>query len=102
MSQIELRQYYTPLVEHYLRLGVRSPVIQDMVSKSWKSLTLRWLNTISESDLSFLQSVFKYENFKYENHTTREGLLSLPGDYGLNRKRLYALEKEFATYTGLI
>lgn len=97
MPQIEFRQYYTTLVEHYFRLAVRSPRIKDRVSEMWQAVTLQWLNTLSNEDKEFIQQVFKYEN-----RTTRDGLLSYGGDYRINRARLYALEKAFAVYTRII
>lgn len=97
MSQIEFCRHYTSLVEHYFRLAVRSPCIRDSISEMWQTVTLQWLNTLPSEDKAFIQSVFSREN-----HTTKEGLLSLNGDYRISRNRLFALEKGFAIYTLLI
>lgn len=97
MGQVLLKPYYADLTEHFFRLAVRSPCIRDRISEMWQAVTLQWLATLSKEDRIFLQQIFKYEHF-----TTREGLLSLPDDFELNRKRLCALKKEFAKYTLLI
>lgn len=89
--------YFVEVVEHYFRLAVRSPNIRDPTSAKWKAVTLQWFLALPPDDKAFLREVFKYEH-----RTTRAGLLSIPGDYRLNRERLYALETAYAQHTKLI
>jgi hypothetical protein len=97
VGQVLLKPYYADLTEHFFRLAIRSPCIKDRISEMRQAVTLQWLAALSKEDRIFLHQIFKYEHF-----TTREGLLSLSGDFELNRKRLCALEKGFALYTRLI
>lgn len=90
-------KHYVDLVEHFFRLAVRSPIVRDPTSAKWKAVTLQWFSTLPPDDKAFLLEVFKYEH-----RTTKAGLLAIPGDYGLNRERLLALETEYAIHTKLI
>lgn len=91
-------RYYTNLVEHFLRMGVRYDTI-NKGSQNWFRFAKDWLNMQSESDRGFIRFVFDCKFFQ-----TIEGLNCYEADTPLlaKRERLAALERQFAIDGGLI
>lgn len=97
MSRIYFRQYYTPLVEEYLRAVVRkwSP---KAIPSSWYAFTKTWIEMLPEDDRAFIQFVF-HTNY-YNSYV---GVSCYPeGQFLLNYRRLYNLERRYAIDGGLL
>lgn len=99
MGRIYFRQFYTSFVEYCLRVVVRKWNKMDLTDE-WHKFTTYWLdNILSDEDRSFIRFVFD-EKF----YNSAEGVVCYEPneDYEIKRRRLFALEKQFAIDGGLI
>lgn len=98
MGRIRLFMYYTPVVEHFLRMAVRYDRVSN-APRDWFRFAKYWIDTQSESDREFIKFVFSYKFFE-----TIEGLNCYESNTPLfsKRQRLAALEKQFTIDGGLI
>lgn len=100
MGRIEMKQYYTELVEHFFRMAVRYDKIRGTSEKqTWFDFTQMWIDLQSSKDKEFIRFVF---NRCYR--TTSEGLYAFPSNdsFDLKRKRLAAIEREYAMAGDLV
>ena len=58
MGRIAFKRFYTELVEHYLRMGVRYERVQGDTTKEWFRFTKSWLDSQTEEDKDFLTFIF--------------------------------------------
>ena len=98
MGQIEFKQYYTDVVEHFFRMAVRYKKIESRTSLDWFKFTKYWIARLPEEDRKFITFVFAYQ-FR----DTFDGLRQCKCGDSLyaKRKRLADLEKRFAIDGGL-
>jgi len=99
MPRIRFRWFYTELVQHYFRMGVRHDEVQGIVAKRWLYFIKNWIDKLCEDDKKFIEFVFSCQ-FKQ----TEDGLAMFPGSDTLETRqlRLAKLEKRFAVDAGLI
>lgn len=99
MGQIKFTQFYTRLVENYLRVVIQYKWKNNFIPQEWHNFTTFWLDQLSEEDKKFIYFVFDKQ---YEN--IYEGLGCYPGKepYQAKREWLYRLERDFAIAGGLI
>lgn len=100
MGQIRLKQYYTELVEHFFRMAVRYNKIRGTPEvRAWFDFTHMWIDLQSKEDKEFIRFVFGY---RYR--TTSEGLYAFQSNnsFKIKRKRLAALEREYAIAGDLV
>jgi len=99
MGRIRFKQYYTEVVEHFLRLSVRYTKVSRNTPLDWFTFTNTWIEMQSEEDKEFIRFVFDRRYF-----STLEGLACFESDTELSfkRERLALLEKQYAIDAGLI
>ena len=99
MGRIKMRWFYTNLVEHYFRMGVRYDEVKGIVAKQWLDFTKDWIDKLYEDDREFIEFVFSYQ-FR----TTEDGLAKYPSSETteMKRLRLAKLGKRFAVDAELI
>ncbi|MCH4153355.1 MAG: hypothetical protein LKF32_01730 [Mageeibacillus sp.] len=99
MGQIKFMQFYTRLVEHFLRMTVRNSSVTGEVPQYWHSFTTHWIENLSDEDKKFICFVFDKQ---YDD--SRDGIGCYPSEdaYPVKRERLYRLERDFAIAGGLI
>lgn len=93
------RKFYTEVVEHFLRMGVRCDSVEGEVQRKWHKFTTYWIDILSDEDKKFIKFVFSYI---FRN--TDSGLNDFPSSESLTakRKRLDRLEMKFAIDAELI
>lgn len=98
MGRIYFRQYYTPLVEEYLRTVVRKRKLNSIPIK-WRKFTTNWIERLSDEDRKFIKFVFRADHYN-----SYVGVLSYsPQEQFLLKYRyLYDLERQFAIDAGLL
>ena len=98
MARLYFRQYYTSIVEQYIRAVVRK-YRKGAIPHEWYKFTTYWIDTLSDEDKKFIQFVFSYI---FRN--TDSGLNDFPSSESLTakRKRLDRLEMKFAIDAELI
>ena len=96
---MRFREHYTELVEHFFRMAVRHIEVTEKTPLDWFKFTRNWIDKQSEEDKKFIQFVFAYQ-FR----DTNTGLYGFKWTDAMPEKRirLAALEKQFATDSGLI
>lgn len=99
MGRIYFRQFYTLFVEYCLKVVVRKWYKHDLTDEWYKFTTYYLDNILSEEDRNFIRFVFD-ERF----YNTTEGLVCYEPseDYEIKRRRLFALERNFAIAGGLV
>lgn len=98
MGQIYFRQFYTPLVEHCLRVVIAEKKPFGL-RQDWIDFATKWVENLSDSDRNFVTFVFSKEYFNsYEGLSCYEPYES----YLLKHRRLFELERDFAVKGGLI
>ena len=98
MARLYFRQYYTSIVEQYIRAVVRK-YRKGAIPQEWYKFTTHWIEKLSDEDKKFIQFVFSYI-FR----DTDSGLNDFPSSESLTakRKRLDRLEMKFAIDADLI
>lgn len=97
MERIYFRQYYTPVVEQYLRAVVRKWK-PNSIPSSWYKFTVSWLDFLSKEDKEFIQFVFHPDYYN-----SYVGVSCYPYEqFLLNFRRLYNLERRYAIDAGLL
>lgn len=98
MARLYFRQYYTSIVEQYIRAVVRK-YRKGAIPQEWHKFTTYWIEKLSDEDKKFIQFVFSYI---FRN--TDSGLNDFPSSESLTakRKRLDSLEMKFAIDAELI
>ena len=98
MARLYFRQYYTSIVEQYIRAVVRK-YRKGAIPQEWYKFTTYWIDILSDEDKKFIQFVFSYI-FR----DTDSGLNDFPSSESLTakRKRLDRLEMKFAIDADLI
>lgn len=93
------KRFYTNLVEHYLRMGVRYETVQGDAPRQWHEFTTNWIDKLYENDRNFIEFVFSRMS-----PTTNYGLTDFPSSDSFEEKqaRLYKLEQKFAVDAELI
>lgn len=98
MGRIYFRQYYTPLVEEYLRTVVRKRKL-NFIPIKWRKFTTNWIEHLSDEDRNFIKFVFHADHYN-----SYVGVLSYcpQEQFLLKYRRLYDLERQFAIDAGLL
>lgn len=97
MGRIYFRQYYTPLVEEYLRAVVRKRK-PNFVPISWYEFTVNWIKALPDCDREFIEFVFHPD---YYNSYVGVSCYSKER-FSLNFRRLHNLERRYAIDGGLL
>lgn len=92
-------RFYTALVEHYFRMGVRYESVQGEAAKKWHSFITDWISELHEEDRNFIRFVFSRTS-----PNTDIGLVDFPGVKSFIEKRnwLDRLVTQFAVDAELI
>lgn len=98
MGRIYFRQYYTPLVEQYLKTIVRNSKLKTIPVK-WRRFTSNWIEQLSEKDKDFVRFVFRADHYN-----SYVGVLSYCPEeqFLLKYRKLFDLERQFAIDAGLL
>lgn len=93
------RRFYTNLIEHFLRMGVRYESVQGDAPKQWHEFTTNWIDKLYEDDRNLIEFIFSRMS-----PTTNYGLSNFPSSESFEEKqtRLYKLEQKFAIDAELI
>ena len=97
MGRIYFRQYYTPVVERYLRAVVCNWK-SNFVPISWYEFTANWIKALPDCDREFIEFVFHPD---YYNSYVGVSCYSKER-FSLNFRRLYNLERRYAIDAGLL
>ena len=97
MARLYFRQYYTSIVEQYIRAVVRK-YRKGAIPHEWYKFTTYWIDKLSDEDKKFIRFVF------HKNHyNSYVGVSCYPeNDFLMNHRRLYDLERQFAVAAGFI
>lgn len=93
------KRFYTNLVEHFFRMGVRYESVQGDAPRQWHKFITKWIDKLYEDDRNLIEFVFSY---MFQN--TDSGLANYPSseNFDEKRNRLRQLETKFAIESGLI
>ncbi len=97
MGRIYFRQYYTPVVERYLR-AVVCKCSSNFIPISWYEFTANWIKKLADYDREFIEFVFHHDHY---NSYVGVSCYSKE-QFSLNFRRLYNLERQYAIDAGLL